>query len=322
MKKTLLGLIILFTFSGNVLAAGMGKLEVQCPNKQCKIYIDNKYVASGTTLFKVKNGTHKIKVMENGIILLNTNKFIGVNKYIAIKVAPSKIVATIPATIEDEAMPDFLMNHVITAEASSPATVEATPEAAAILPAQPAVPNNTNTDSFSLHYYVLPAAHIEDDYCKGGGALSLGAEFGWNNSLLYDISLNTFSGENKTAIISEGNLAGSSLDIGLVYKLGGFYFGTGTGYYTFNHTLADSVVKAKAALNLDYEETIDSGFGFYCKGGYRFSALGMDLDLGVKGVIVNTVATGTNTDKSTLVETENKINYGLPITTVSLGIIF
>jgi len=305
--------MLVSVFSINAFCALFGKIEVQCPSSQCKIYMDNKYMASGTKIFKLKPGKHKIKVMEKGVVLLNTYKYITANKYIAIKVVPKKVIAAVPVVLEEEATPEEMS---ITAEATTEAVTS--PETAASIDLL-----KEEEGGFKLNWYLSPGYRLEDAYANGCAGLTGGLEFGWNRSLLFDLSLSSFSGDNKLAVIQEGTLTVSSLDIGLVYKMGGFYVGTGAGCYTFDHTVADSTIKAKKALNLEYEETIDNNYGFYCKGGYRFTAFGgINFDLGVKGVIVNTVARSTEKNTVTPDETENSLKYGLPITTAYLGIVF
>lgn len=323
-RRIFLCLLLFTAFSFNALAASFGKIEVRCPNDQCKIYIDDRYMATGSMLIKIKPGDHKIMVRERGLILLNTVKFVEADKYISFKAieltsGETDFIFTEEAVTEPGQMPETPQATEKIAPSSRPAGISEQPP---IQPATQGTPSTISTDDFSLHYYVMPGMHMEDKYCSSGVTLGLGMEFGWGNSLMYDLSLSSSSGNNKKAVISEGTLAVNNLDIGIVYKIGDFYAGTGAGYYTFNHTLASSVIKEKAALNLAYDETIDNNFGFYCKGGYRFTFSGINFDIGVKSVIVNTVATSTDKDKTTLVETENKLHYGLPITTVYLGVLF
>ncbi|MFC1767312.1 hypothetical protein ACFLZ2_02010 [Candidatus Margulisiibacteriota bacterium] len=340
MKRICLCTILLLIFSANTFAVSYGKIEIQVPDKTFKIYVDDKLAGSGTVIVKVKPGSHKIKVLENGKMVLLEHKTVKAGQYIAMKGAPKKKVpppvitpeVTAVATAEDQLMPEDLESqeqmpsHLIvgTAEAEplfiSKYKAETEPEKEAE-PAGSAEPAKEEKDKSESNYYFFPGMRLADDYAGGCLGYSFGAEFGEDDALRYDCSLSMFSMQSKHAVISEGDLGVTVIDLGMIKNEGEWYWGGGLGYYMFNNTIAASVIAEKQALNLDYSESIDSGLGYYFKAGRRFVAYDKDWHIGFKAALASTTAKSHELNTITLVETDNELPYGFPITSIYLGIV-
>jgi opacity protein-like surface antigen len=173
-------------------------------------------------------------------------------------------------------------------------------------------------------------AGVANDNVDTGLALSGYLEADMNDNIALRGTLGYFGGDTKVDLLSEGDFTMFSMEASVIVKARRSsniipYAGAGVGYYFPDNELSSNVENVGALLGFRLEEDIDEAFGFHVLAGLAVNlGQNLDLDLGVKYIVVKPDVEAKVTDLSTFqsVTVQDEVDLNTLFITAGLRLTF